>query len=199
MNKVLYFLFVPLYQVSLSMKSNTLTVIVGSQNPIKINAAKTAIATMYPESDLYCRGIHAPSLVADQPMTEEETRIGAINRIAYCKKHTQADFYIAIEGGVEYFEYGPATFAYVVIATNQKQSIGRSSNLPLPVVVYQSLQQGEELGDVMDRLFNTNNIKQKGGAIALLTNNKVTRESDYIQALLLALAPFINQTLFEQE
>lgn len=49
----------------------------------------------------------------------------------------------------------------------------------------------------MDRLFNTNNIKQKGGAMALLTNNLVTREGVYQLALLTALAPFVNPELFE--
>lgn len=181
------------------MKNKSLIIVVGSQNPVKINAAKNAFATIYPECDICCQGVHAPSLVADQPMTKEETLIGAINRVEYCKKYTQADFYISIEGGVDCFEYGIATFAYVVIANEINQSIGRSANLPLPKVVYKSLQQGEELGHVMDRLFNTNNIKQKGGALALLTNNNVTREENYIQALLLALAPFINQNLFNEK
>jgi len=186
------------------MKNNSLTIVVGSQNPVKINAAKSAIATVFPNSEITCQGIHAPSLVADQPMTEQETRIGAINRVEYCKKQMQkqsqkqADFYIAIEGGVDCFEYGTATFAYVVIAHKNNQSIGRSANLPLPNVVYQSLLQGEELGDVMDELFNTDNIKQKGGAMALLTNNHVSREDVYTQALILALAPFMNSSLFNQ-
>jgi non-canonical (house-cleaning) NTP pyrophosphatase len=50
----------------------------------------------------------------------------------------------------------------------------------------------------MDRLFNTNNIKQKGGAIGLLTNGLATRESVYRQATLLAMAPFIHSDLYNQ-
>ena len=48
----------------------------------------------------------------------------------------------------------------------------------------------------MDRLFNTHNIKQKGGAIGLLTNELETRQSTYQQALVLALAPFIHRQLY---
>jgi non-canonical (house-cleaning) NTP pyrophosphatase len=48
----------------------------------------------------------------------------------------------------------------------------------------------------MDRLFNTDNIKQKGGAIGLLTKGLATRESVYRQATLLALAPFVNPELY---
>lgn len=66
----------------------------------------------------------------------------------------------------------------------------------MPNVVYSALCEGEELGHVMDRLFDTENIKQKGGAMALLTNNSVTRESVYTMAITTALAPFVNQQLF---
>ena len=180
------------------MTKKTLSIIVGSNNPVKINATKIAISTAFPSDDISCQGMHAPSQVADQPMTEGETRLGAINRVKYCQQQVDADFYVAIEGGVDHFDYGCAAFAYVIIATNKNQSIGRSANLPLPNVVYKSLQQGEELGHVMDRLFNTDNIKQKGGAMALLTKNNATRESVYTQALLLALAPFLNEKLFEK-
>jgi non-canonical (house-cleaning) NTP pyrophosphatase len=48
----------------------------------------------------------------------------------------------------------------------------------------------------MDRLFNTTNIKQAGGAIALLTHNAETRESSYRQALILAMAPLLHPELY---
>ena len=171
-------------------------VVVGSKNPIKISAAKTAICEMFALNDVECVGINAPSGVPEQPMTNEDTQLGAINRVKYCQQHAQADYYVAFEGGVDQFEYGPATFAYVAVANQEHMSIGRSCQLPLPPLVYQALQKGEELGHVMDRLFNTDNVKQKGGAIGLLTKGLATRESVYHQATLLALAPFVNPDLF---
>lgn len=173
-----------------------LKIVVGSKNPVKISAAKTAICQMFDLEDVECVGINAPSSVPEQPMTTQETQLGAVNRVKYCQQHTQADYYVAFEGGVDQFEYGPATFAFVAIADQQQMSIGRSCNLPLPPLVYQALEQGEELGHVMDRLFNTDNVKQKGGAIGLLTKGLATRESVYRQATLLALAPFVNPGLY---
>tara|TARA_R110000751_G_scaffold116604_2_gene216420 strand:+ start:185193 stop:185723 length:531 start_codon:yes stop_codon:yes gene_type:complete len=175
-----------------------LKIVVGSKNPVKISAAKTAICEMFSEVDVQCIGINAPSSVPEQPMTTAETQLGAINRVKYCQLHTQADYYVAFEGGVDQFEYGPATFAFVAIADQQQLSIGRSCNLPLPPLVYQALKQGEELGHVMDRLFSTENVKQKGGAIGLLTKGLATRESVYRQATLLALAPFVNSDLYSR-
>jgi inosine/xanthosine triphosphatase len=174
-------------------------IVVGSKNPVKINAAKTAISDMLALKEVQCVGVNSPSKVAEQPMTSEETQLGAINRVKYCQQHTQADFYVAIEGGVDQFDYGPATFAFVAIADHEHLSIGRSCNLPLPAAVYHALENGEELGHVMDRLFKTNNVKQKGGAIGLLTNGLATRESVYRQAIILAMAPFINPDLYNIE
>ncbi|MGO2478881.1 MAG: inosine/xanthosine triphosphatase [Pseudoalteromonas sp.] len=179
------------------MSELSLKIIVGSKNPVKINAAKKIFELYYPNHNIDCEGVAAPSNVPDQPIGEEQTRIGAQNRVQYCQKHYQADFYSAMEGGAENFSYGPATFAYVVIANHSYCSIGRSSNLPLPSALYNSLIEGKELGDVMDTAFSTTNIKQQGGAIGLLTNHQATRESTYIQALTLAMAPFLHPTLYK--
>ena len=174
-----------------------INIIVGSTNPVKINAAKNAISQYFPSSTIHCQGMHAPSQVAEQPMTEAETKLGAINRAKYCQQQAEpADFYVAMEGGVDQFEHGPATFAYMAIISHETLSVGRSANLPLPEKVYAALAAGEELGHVMDRMFSTQNIKQKGGAIGLLTQGLATRESIYTQALLLAMTPFINAELF---
>jgi len=180
------------------MSQEIINILVGSLNPIKINAVSNAFASVFPNKDIQCNGIHAPSGVSDQPMTAYETREGAINRAQFCKTSgVIADYYVALEGGIDLTQDGPMTFAYFAILNMQQQSIGRSASLPLPVCVYESLKLGKELGDVMDELFNTTNVKQKGGAIGLLTNNSANRESIYTQALVLALAPFINPNLFQ--
>jgi inosine/xanthosine triphosphatase len=173
-----------------------LKIIVGSKNPVKVNAAKFAFTQLYPEYEIDCQGMNAPSQVAEQPLTAEETLLGAQNRVRYCKTQIDADFYVAFEGGVDRFEYGPSTFAYVVIADCQKESVGRSAILPLPEKIYLALCDGQELGPLMDSMFDTENIKQKGGAIGLLTNGLESREGSYRQAIILAMAPFLHAALF---
>lgn len=181
------------------LNKGLLSVVVGSKNPVKVMAAQEVLASLYPEQQVECVGVDAPSKVADQPMTAEETRAGAINRVNYCKQHHDADFYIAIEGGVDMLLDGPATFAYVVIAYgNEQVSVGRSASLPLPPVIYADLLEGKELGPVMDDRFNTTNIKQKGGAIGLLTNGHMDRKGNYTQALTLAMAPVLHPELYNQ-
>ncbi|MCG7562587.1 inosine/xanthosine triphosphatase [Pseudoalteromonas sp. McH1-42] len=171
-------------------------ILVGSKNPVKINAARQIFTQYFPQHDIQCEGLSAPSGVADQPLGEADTLLGAQNRVQYLIDQHAADYYCAMEGGAHQFSYGPATFAFVVISNGQTESIGRSANLPLPQRIYDALLVGEELGHVMDRMFDTNNIKQKGGAIGLLTNHLATRESAYTQALLLAMAPFNHVELY---
>lgn len=173
-------------------------IVVGSKNPVKINAAANAMAQLFPEYEIQTRGMDAPSGVPAQPMTDSDTRQGAINRVNYCQQQVEADYYFAMEGGVDCFDFGPATFAYIAIGHKDQLAIGRSAILPLPMQVYRALEAGEELGHVMDRLFNTVNIKQKGGAIGLLTQGHATRESNYTQAIILAMAPLLNPDIYEQ-
>lgn len=94
---------------------------------------------LFPEYQIETLSMDAPSGVPAQPMTDSDTRQGAVNRVNYCQRHTEADYYFAMEGGVDHFEFGPATFAYIAIAHQQRLSIGRGALLPLPMQVYQAL------------------------------------------------------------
>lgn len=187
--------------------STVIRICVGSNNPVKVNAAKQAFTLMFPNHIVHCEEMHASSGVADQPMTEAETRLGAQNRTHYCARYyreqqnnSDMDYFVAMEGGVDKFEEGAVTFAYVAILSNEGELMtGRSANLPLPSKVYKRLQANEELGIVIDDLFNTSNIKQKGGAIGLFTNHAATRESIYTQALVLALAPLLHPEHYSDE
>lgn len=56
-------------------------VIVASTNPVKINSVEMGLSRMFPEVVFKVEGVSAPSNVSDQPMSEEETLRGAINRV----------------------------------------------------------------------------------------------------------------------
>ena len=168
-----------------------LVIKVASANPAKIKAVASAFAEIFPAETLDVRGIAVPSGVADQPMTSDETLLGAMNRVA-ALADTAADYRVAIEAGLD----GDFTFAWMVIEHQGKIGQARSASLMLPPAALSQLQKGKELGDVMDAMFNQDNVKQKGGAIALLTLNKLSRSSVYHQALILAMIPFLNKNLF---
>ncbi len=168
-------------------------VIITSLNPAKINAVKSAFESTFPDQDFHFQGISVSSDVADQPMSNEETKAGALNRVHNAKREIKdAHYYVGLEAGIE----GNVTFAWMVIESQTHRGESRSASLMLPPLVLEKLQYANELGDVMDEVFATDNIKQKGGAIGLLTQHQLTRSSVYHQALILALIPFTNPEHF---
>ncbi len=167
-------------------------VAVASTNPAKINAVHDAFASAFPEVECQVNGYPTGSGVAAQPMTSAETLLGAENRLRDLQQQRQADFYVAIEAG---FDDG-MTFAWMLVSNGSREGRARSASLQLPEAAVRRLQQGAELGDVMDELFGTQNIKQAGGAIGLLTQHKLSRSSVYQQALILALIPFLSPDWF---
>ena len=168
-------------------------IIVASTNPAKISAVEDAFKHTFPELSFSIEGISVDSGVRDQPMCADETLQGARNRVDNARQAAPgADYYVGLEAGID----GQFTFAWMVIDNGDNRGEARSASLPLPPQALAKLHQGEELGDVMDEMFNQTNIKQKGGAIAMLTNHLLSRSSVYQQALILALIPFIHPTLF---
>ncbi|NOI15464.1 inosine/xanthosine triphosphatase [Vibrio hepatarius] len=168
-------------------------VVVASLNPAKINAVKSAFQSAFPHQAFEFIGVSVESEVDDQPMSNEETRDGALNRVRNAKiSQPDADYYVGLEAGIE----DNVTFAWMIIESDTHRGESRSASLMLPPLVIEKLDHANELGDVMDEVFGTENIKQKGGAISLLTQDLLTRSSVYHQALILALIPFTNPENF---
>ena len=76
-------------------------IIVASRNPVKIQATQAAFEAAFPQTAIQFEGISVPSGVSDQPMTEEETFLGASNRAqAAWNQPSEIDFAVGIEGGL---------------------------------------------------------------------------------------------------
>ena len=55
-------------------------IIIASRNPIKINATKLAFEQMFPDNLFQFDGVSISSDISDQPMSNNETLNGAMNR-----------------------------------------------------------------------------------------------------------------------
>jgi len=173
-------------------------VIVASTNPVKIEAARIGFARMFPDESFDVQGVPVPSDISEQPMSSNETLIGATNR-AYNASNlvTEADYWIGIEGGVEDVNQELEVFAWVVVkATNGKIGKGQTGSFFLPQKVAELVQQGVELGEADDIVFGRTNSKQTNGAIGILTDDALTRTTYYVPAVIMALIPFKNETLY---
>lgn len=174
-----------------------MNVIIASQNPVKIDATRMGFEQLFPQLSFHFEGLTVPSDVSDQPMTNEETLEGAINRAINARTHApKANFWVGIEGGIQESGLGMEAFAWVVILTSDQQGQSKTSTFFLPPKVTQLIHQGIELGHANDRVFEENNSKQKGGAIGSLTHSLLGRTEYYVQAVILALIPFKNPKLY---
>jgi inosine/xanthosine triphosphatase len=173
------------------------TVVVASTNPVKVQAAVNGLRRMFPAADLDVVTVAVPSGVGHQPFSDEETLLGALNRVQQAAALApEADYWIGIEGGVQEVEGDMAAFAWIVVRSKQIVGKSRTGTFFLPRAVADLIRQGKELGEADDIVFNRFNSKQENGAVGILTGNVVERMHLYEQAVILALIPFKNETLY---
>ncbi len=151
---------------------------------------------MFPLESYTLEGISVPSNVSDQPMTDEETLQGALNRAANIRAaHPTADYWVGIEGGCEEKHGELWTFAWVVVLQGGVSGKARTGAFMLPQEVANLVRSGVELGHADDQVFGRSNSKQTNGAVGLLTADLIDRQRYYEHAVVLALIPFKNDNL----
>jgi inosine/xanthosine triphosphatase len=176
------------------------TIVISSQNPVKIQAAVRGFERMFPQEVFTVESISVPSGVSRQPWGGQETRQGAFNRVrAAAAALPAADFWVGVEGGVEEDEGQLGAFAWIVVLSERQTGMGRTGTFFLPPAVAALVRQGKELGEADDLIFQRENSKQANGAIGLLSGNAVDRTELYEQAVILALVPFKNPDLYPSQ
>lgn len=174
-------------------------VLVGSKNPVKIDAVKEAFSKYFNNVEVI--GMKVSSNVSNQPINNE-TFEGAKNRALELKRINReqnigAKFFVGIEGGIAKMYSRWLAFGAICIIDNKGRiGFGTSPHFELPEKVTKHLLNGIELGDVMDRILGERNTKQKSGAIGFFTKGIMDRKNLYVHGLIVALVPFINKNLY---
>ena len=172
-------------------------VIIASKNPVKIQAVKNGFEKMFPDQKFDFTSISVSSNVSDQPLSNDETFIGARNRADNASKEVKdADFFVGVEGGIEYVEEEMEAFAWVVVKSAGKYGKSRTGTFFLPKEVAKLIKEGKELGEADDIVFKRNNSKQENGAVGILTGDIIDRTKYYTEAVTLSLIPFKNADLY---
>ena len=169
-------------------------ILIGTKNPGKIEGAKQAFEKYFDKVEI--EGIAVKSNVGDQPINEEILQ-GAKNRVKNLKEYAsknniKADFYISSEAGItdplgEWIDIN----AVVVEDSKGFQSIGTSQGFPIPDKYIEEIKENE-LGGVMDRLFEGHNLGKGKGGIGLLTHGELSRIDLTRNAFIMALTKYIN-------
>src|SRR3954463_15173585 len=149
---------------------------VGSTNPVKGAATRAVIGRIAPRAAI--EAVAVPSGVRDQPMGDDETIRGALERARAAREKTDADFGVGLEGGVVEMPDGSMrTCAWAaVVSRSGRHGVGGSLAMPLPGSVAEMIRGGMELGHAMDKLTSRSNTKHGAGAVGILTAGLVDRQ-----------------------
>ncbi len=149
-----------------------LKVIVGSTNTVKINAIKNVFA------NYDVTGIAVSSRVSAQPISDQETIRGAINRALGAKRF--GDIGVGLEGGVQQTSLGLLLVNYGALVDEENRVyIAGGTRILLPNEIAKEIYKGRELGEIMDQYAHKQNVKHEEGAVGIFTNNFVTRTDNF--------------------
>jgi inosine/xanthosine triphosphatase len=176
--------------------ANVRLVGVGSTNPVKIAAARSTLTRV--SSSIAVQAVKVPSTVRDQPFGDNETIRGALARAHAARQAVGGELGIGLEGGVVDENGAMRTCAWAAVVDSAgREGIGGSLAMPLPDAVARLIRDdGLELGIAMDRLTGEHNVKQRQGAVGVLTAGLVDRQAAYEVILSYALARFLNPDLW---
>lgn len=176
--------------------SESISVAVGSFNPVKINAVRGAFVRQWPNAAV--SGIEVDTGVSAMPMSDEECLSGARNRAKMARESSNADFGVGLEGGVNQEATGLMLLGWVVIVHRDgTESVSCTAKIPLPKMLADRILAGEELGPVMDDVLKVTGTAKKGGASGALTASLVMRQAKFEMAVAYALAPFVAPQFYQ--
>jgi inosine/xanthosine triphosphatase len=173
-----------------------LKVAVGSLNPVKISAVKSAFIKMLGECEVV--GFSVPSGVSNMPMSFDEITAGARHRAQAALEAGQADYGVGLEGGLDDTDLGTFLMGFVAIVDKAgRWGYSRGEGLYMPEKIVRLVKEsGKELGEVMDNLRGLKNTKQHEGCIGYFTDNLIDREESFKNPTICALSRFKKPELF---
>lgn len=153
---------------------------IGSKNPTKINAVQAVF------KEFEVTAFNAPSQVASQPFSDEETRRGAINRALASLNDRSDRMAIGLEGGVMYLDNQLFLCNWGALVTQDERMYTASgSRILLPREIEFELKKGKELGDIMDDFTKQHGVRNKEGAIGVFTNDLISRRDMFYHVVML--------------
>lgn len=189
----------------------------GSRNPAKVDPVRDVAAALFPGAAV--TGVGVDSGVSAQPASDEEAIAGAISRAEAAlalagagagSAEGAADlaglrgqstvFGVGIEAGVA--SVGGRLFGCTwaaVVSGDGTIGLGSSARFQVPPVVAEGIARGEEMGEVMARVFGDARIREREGAMGVVSSGHVTRRSATVQAVSFAFAPFVSPHLYPGE
>nr|WP_106780477.1 DUF84 family protein [Lysinibacillus timonensis] len=166
---------------------------IGTKNKAKTKAITNMVDQYFKQVEY--KNLTVPSNVSEQPLSDEETRQGAINRAKNALEESQADFNFGLEGGVRIIDDLMYCCNWGALALKDGTVITAAGALfLLPDEVAKEVRAGKELGPVMDVYTNEKGIRHNKGAIGVFTANLVDRTEMFEHIVKLLIGQYLYMT-----
>jgi inosine/xanthosine triphosphatase len=171
-------------------------VVVGSQNPVKIDAARQAFIPYFDSVEVV--GVRTQSGVNPVPTSEGETLQGAFTRVrAAAASIPDAQFAVGIEAGIVAFDKYKLALGFAVVKEAERLGVGCSVGFQLPPGLVSQLDPtSDAFKQLIDEQLGGENLFQGEGVIGVLTKGRLTRTTILRDAVVCALAQFISPQFY---
>lgn len=170
-------------------------ILIGTKNPGKIQGAKEALEEYFDDIDI--QGIPVSSDVSEEPVNHEIYE-GARNRVDNLMKYAKennidARYFLGIESGITNL-LGKWVIINIAVIRDEKgyESWGTSPAFPVPDKYVEEII-STDLGKVMDKIFEKNDLRSSIGGISFLTHEVINRIDLTRDAFIMALTQHINE------
>ena len=171
-------------------------VAIGSMNKSKIDGVREAYLRFF--VDIEFKALEASSSVSSQPIGLDTVFRGAMNRAINALRMANADHGVGVEAGI--YSANNRWFDIQAVAIVDRSgwfTYGLSPSFEVPLFIVEKIVRGEadELESIVDEIYGTKSIGEKGGFISLLTGNTVLRKDLTYYGTIMALIPRLNKNL----
>ena len=172
-----------------------MNVVVATENPIKTQAVERVFADAFLDTDIEVQQVPLDLHLPEQPIGDA-IALGAIQRAKAAQEQAHADFGVGIEAGLMQL---PGTKRWMSIQVcaiadrTGKTSIGMGPGYELPKPILDAALAGEPLREAFERLLDVEDPDRRG-AIFFLSNGLIDRMDLTMQAVRMAVMPWMNDS-----
>lgn len=142
--------------------------LIASTNQVKVSALKEVL------TDYEVIAMKVDSGVSNQPKSDEETILGAVNR---AKGLPKEGLRFGLEAGVtkQFGKLYLVNFGALIDMDDNIYTAG-GTRIELPKIIEDKIfNEGKELADIMEEVYNEKDVRSHQGAIGIFTSNMVKR------------------------
>jgi len=175
-----------------------LNVVVGSTNPVKVEAVRSVLERAFPRKKLSVRGIGVESTVASEPYGKDVIN-GALQRAQSAIDEKEAHLGIGIEAGLFWSEalqdYMDVQYC-AIVDRGERITLGHGPGFQYPPPIMSKVKEGKTVGQAMADISGIRGIGRKQGVVGYLSKGIMVRKKLTETAVIAALLPRMNPDLY---